>query len=95
MRIRVHTGYQGAPSRNRWIEPGDYAPKDARLFGLADYLVENGHAIRIADAADATVMEPQVDIEPPPSSEPPVTPRDLQMRKEQPVRPARRRGRGR
>lgn len=95
MRIRVHTGYQGAPSRNRWIEPGDYAPKDARLFGLADYLVENGHATRIADAADTTVMEPPGDVEPLQSSEQPVTPRDWQMLEEQPVRPARRRGRGR
>lgn len=95
MRIRVHTGYQGTPSRNRWIEPGDYAPKDARLFGLADYLVENGHAVWIADAVGTTVMEPQVDIEPPQSSEQPVAPCDLQMREEQPVRPTRRRGRGR
>jgi len=42
--VRVLHNYQGMPSQNQTIVADDYAPDDERLFGLADYLVENGHA---------------------------------------------------
>lgn len=42
--IRVHHNYGGKLTGEQRIEAGDYAADDARLFGLADYLVTNGHA---------------------------------------------------
>lgn len=51
--IRLNALYQGAPSHEQPIEPGDYADDDPRLFGIADYLVSNGFATRL----DAPVVE--------------------------------------
>lgn len=48
--IRVLHDYGGANTRERRIEPGDYASDDPALFGLAEYLVENNHAIVIGDS---------------------------------------------
>lgn len=45
--IRVLHHYRGVPSDMKRIYPGEYAPDDPRLFGLADYLVSNGHAERL------------------------------------------------
>jgi hypothetical protein len=45
MSIKVLYNYGGRPSNMRRIEPGVYAKDDPALFGLADYLVENGHAV--------------------------------------------------
>jgi hypothetical protein len=47
--IRVLYGYQGTPSKERYIPPGKYKRNARALCGLADYLVENGHAVLIAD----------------------------------------------
>jgi hypothetical protein len=49
--IRVLHNYGGANTRERRIEPGDYAEDDPRLFGLADYLLQNDHAIVIGEGA--------------------------------------------
>lgn len=45
MHIRVLHNYGGKPSGGRRILPGDYEASDERLFGLAQYLVDNGHAV--------------------------------------------------
>lgn len=44
MRIRVPNYYRGLPSDFKPIYPGDYDSDDERLYGLADYLVQTGHA---------------------------------------------------
>lgn len=51
MRLRLHTDYGGARTHEQRIAPGDYDADDERLFGLADYLVENGHASWLPDDA--------------------------------------------
>lgn len=45
--IRVLINYGGSNTNERRIEPGDYAEDDPRLFGIADYLKQNGHAVEI------------------------------------------------
>lgn len=47
--IRLKEIYQGTLTNEQPVLPGDYADNDERLFGLADYLVANGHAIVISD----------------------------------------------
>lgn len=42
--IFVKVNYGGLPTEGRRILPGTYAPDDPALFGLAEYLVANGHA---------------------------------------------------
>jgi hypothetical protein len=42
--INVHRNYTGVRSKEQWILAGNYSEDDPRLFGLADYLVANGHA---------------------------------------------------
>lgn len=54
--IRVRYNYGGSPSGGRRILPGDYGDNDPALFGLADYLVANGHAVRILAASDEPVL---------------------------------------
>lgn len=44
MRIRVNHNYGGKPTNNLRIRPGVYDASDPALFGLADYLVQHGHA---------------------------------------------------
>jgi hypothetical protein len=51
MMIRLKDSYRGKPSRERVIAPGEYAEDDERLFGLADYLVKNGYAVKVAGKA--------------------------------------------
>lgn len=58
MEIRVLYGYQGRPSRERLIASGEYAADDVRLFGLAEYLVANGHAVVVEEAAEVPPPEP-------------------------------------
>lgn len=45
MKIRLQSGYRGRPSGEQYIVPGEYDGADPALFGLADYLVETGHAV--------------------------------------------------
>lgn len=46
--IRLKRVYQGRPSNEQPIRPGDYNETDPRLFGLAHYLLQNGHAEIVA-----------------------------------------------
>jgi hypothetical protein len=62
--IRVLHGYRGAPSQERYIAAGDYAEGDERLFGLAQYLAANGHAVVLAEEGGDSPSPPQD--EPPP-----------------------------
>lgn len=42
--FRVLHNYGGHVTAERRIEPGLYAEDDPRLFGVGDYLLQNGHA---------------------------------------------------
>lgn len=42
--IRVLHNFGGHVTAERRIEPGLYSEDDPRLFGVGDYLLENGHA---------------------------------------------------
>jgi len=63
MRIRVRYNYRGKPSQERVIEAGDYEDSDPRLFGLAQYLVKNGHAVILKDAP--VTLQPEIEIRQP------------------------------
>lgn len=64
--IRVLNNYGGRNTKEQRILPGDYSEDDPRLFGLADYLIENGHAVQVTDVAPPvsteTPEEPQTDV---------------------------------
>jgi hypothetical protein len=47
--IRLKEIYQGKLTNEQPILPGNYADDDEGLFGLADYLVANGHAVHISE----------------------------------------------
>lgn len=53
--IRVNELYQGRPSNEKPIHPGDYAEDDPRLYGIADYLVANGFAVRLGESEQSSV----------------------------------------
>lgn len=60
MAVQVLHNYGGAPTGEQRILPGLYDENDPALFGVGDYLVESGHAVRIknqppkpVDPADA------------------------------------------
>lgn len=55
MGIRVLHHFSGKESQERTIAPGDYLTDDAALFGLAEYLVTNGHAVEVASSASSDV----------------------------------------
>jgi hypothetical protein len=57
MRIKVLDSYRGRPSKELEIQPGEYDADDPRLFGLADYLVTNGHAIVLPTIEETTPVE--------------------------------------
>lgn len=62
--IRVLINYGGALTNELRIEPGDYSADDPRLFGLADHLLEAGHAIALDDDdAVEELVAPQVEWE--------------------------------
>jgi len=58
--ISVHNNYGGRLTNEERIEPGEYEDTDPRLFGLAKYLVENGHAEVIAESLPEEVIAPIV-----------------------------------
>lgn len=47
--IRLNNVYQGKLTNEQPILPGNYAENDTCLFGLADYLLQNGHAAIISE----------------------------------------------
>ena len=60
--ILVKSNYGGRITDERRILPGLYALDDERLFGAGQYLVENGHAVMVADPS--AVVVPPVTLEP-------------------------------
>jgi hypothetical protein len=48
MRIQVLINYGGRNTGEQRIKPGEYDADDPRVYGIADYLVANGHARVIA-----------------------------------------------
>lgn len=69
MRIKVLNIYRGRPSKDLEIQPGEYDADDPRLFGLAAYLVANGHAVVVAatETPVAPEAEPLADHDEPPA----------------------------
>ena len=62
--ITVLRNYGSAATDFQRIEPGDYAENDPRLYGQADYLIENGVAVKVGAVAVAApapqpIEEPQ------------------------------------
>lgn len=55
--IEVLHNYGGQPTGGQRIEAGTYADTDPALFGLADYLVANGHAVRLEVSTETTVPD--------------------------------------
>lgn len=49
MQIQVLTTYRGRLTGEQPIYKGEYDAADERLFGLARYLVDNGHARVLAE----------------------------------------------
>jgi len=56
--IHVLRNYGGSKTGEQRIAAGDYSDDDPRLFGLADYLIENGHAVQVGGASDTAELEP-------------------------------------
>jgi hypothetical protein len=63
MTILVRWGYRGAPSGERYIPPGEYDENDESLFGLADYLLANGHAVAMEQKDDRGKSEVVLEVE--------------------------------
>lgn len=57
MTIEVLHDYGGQPTQGRRILPGKYDYDDPALFGLAGYLVNNGHAVYVVSETDVTPAE--------------------------------------
>lgn len=49
MKINLLRNYGGWNTHEQRIEPGVYDADDGRLFGLAAYLIENGHAVAVIE----------------------------------------------
>ena len=63
MQIRVKHTYTGWKTNERVIYPGLYDVDDARLFGAANYLIRNNHAVVVADPEPVVVPEPEPEVE--------------------------------
>lgn len=57
MKINVLHNYGGWNTQERRILPGVYDSEDAALFGLAQYLVDNGHAVIAGEIEPVQVVE--------------------------------------
>lgn len=55
--IHLLKGYRGRLTNEQFIPPGVYAEDDPALSGLANYLVVNGHAVKVGDAASSDESE--------------------------------------
>lgn len=49
MRIKVLQNYGGVRTNEKRILPGVYESDDERLFGLSDYLIDNGYATVVSE----------------------------------------------
>jgi hypothetical protein len=58
MKIKMLKNFGGVLTNEKRIVEGVYESDDPSLFGIADYLVDNGHAVIVADASgqDKTVV---------------------------------------
>ena len=63
MKIRVKHTYTGWKTNERVIYPGLYDVDDARLFGAANYLIRNNHAVVVAEPVAVVVPEPEPEVE--------------------------------
>lgn len=57
MRIKLTDQYSGVPSGMKTIYPGEYEAEDPRVFGLAGYLVQTGHAEEIEDIPAVSILD--------------------------------------
>ena len=62
MRIRVTREFAGRITNERRIYPGEYEKSDAALFGVGQYLLDNGfaHPVDVPPAADVPAPPPVV-----------------------------------
>ena len=66
-KIHVLHDWGGVPSNFQRIAPGEYSFGDPALLGLEDYLITNGHAVRIG------VLVQEDEPETPPNDNPPTS----------------------
>lgn len=59
MRINLRTVYRGKLTNEQPINPGTYDADAPELMGLAQYLVNNGHAVVVMDPASKPVPKPE------------------------------------
>jgi hypothetical protein len=59
--IRLRYGYRGKYTQERFIPAGEYQRDNPVLCGLAEYLVENGHAVWV-DVAPVAPPAPVVEV---------------------------------
>lgn len=62
-RILLDHYYSGVPSGGHRIAPGEYAEDDPALCGLASYLVDNRHAVWVAELVSTEGTEESATIE--------------------------------
>ena len=67
--IRLLYGYRGKFTREQFIPAGEYRRDDPVLCGLAEYLVETGHAVWVGVAQPVAVPVPEPVIAPVPDPE--------------------------
>lgn len=59
MQIQLKRAFSGRLTNEAWIQAGVYAPDDPALMGLAEYLVENGHAVIVGGDVEAVEPTPE------------------------------------
>jgi len=57
MRIKLNSYYIGWKTNERKIAPGIYDVNDDAIFGIADYLIRNGHAVVVEEDGAASVQQ--------------------------------------
>jgi len=60
MKLLLTRVYRGRPSEERIITPGTYDVNDPRLLGLGEYLIKNGHAVRLYEVTDPEPATPGI-----------------------------------
>lgn len=74
--IQLLHSYRGRLTKEQPINPGVYMVNDPKLFGLAKYLVANGHAIYVEAPVRPVIVEsplPETQTELAPAPPPAVT----------------------
>lgn len=57
MKIKMLKNFGGVLTNEKRIVEGVYDSEDPRLFGIAQYLVDNGHAIFVGGEVEFTIKE--------------------------------------